>query len=101
MKRKLLLISNIIGTGITFVYLTIIIQKFFWIIDNTLAAIHESAALQPDASATGIIGGADGPTAIFITGKCGLNFTMILLLPLVMVGILLICNSIYLAKNRK
>jgi Na+-transporting methylmalonyl-CoA/oxaloacetate decarboxylase beta subunit len=89
MKPKRLLIGNIIGAvlilfGITY---SIIISGLF----QSLS----------EASAIGVIGGADGPTAIFISGNYDFNTIVSpLLLLLFVVEILLIFNIVYLVRNK-
>ena len=95
MKRTLLLIANMIGfVLILFVAVTGKISYSVFI-SNLSGSIPESAA------AIGVIGGADGPTAIFVSG--GFDFRVIVFLSglsLTLVGILLVVNVVYL-KNCK
>jgi Na+-transporting methylmalonyl-CoA/oxaloacetate decarboxylase beta subunit len=92
MKPKRLLIGNIIGAvlilfGITY---SIIISGLF-----------QSLSEASEASAIGVIGGADGPTAIFISGNYDFNTIVSpLLLLLFVVEILLIFNIVYLVRNK-
>ena len=95
MKRKLLLTANIIGL---FLILFVIIAGRI----SYSTFIQSFSKSIPDSSAIGIIvGGTDGPTAIFASGNFDLNTTaLLLLLPLLLVGILLISNFVYLKKLR-
>lgn len=63
---------------------------------NLLIPIYVSYKLNLEgARAIGIIGGADGPTAIFLTGGLCSNFTIISL------GVLTILGIIYLRIHKK
>jgi len=62
-------------------------------------SLSESIA---DSQAIGITGGADGPTAIFISGSFDLKTTVVLLfLSLLLVGGLFVLNIAYLKKLGK
>ena len=94
MKRKLLLTANIIG--IILILFVIIAGRISY--SNFIQSFSKSI---PDSSAIGIIGGAEGPTAIFVSGNFDINTVALLLfLPLLLVGILLIFNVVYLRKLR-
>ena len=94
MKRKLLLTANIIG--IILILFVIIAGRINY--SNFIQSFSKSV---PDSSAIGIIGGADRPTAIFVSGNFDLNTaTLLFLLPLLLVGVLLIFNVVYLKKLR-
>ncbi len=94
MIRKLL-IANIIGAVLIFVVIVAGRISYFAFIQSFSETIS-------DASAVGIIGGADGPTAIFVSGSFNLNTAaLLLLLPLLLVEILLIINVVYLKKLEK
>ena len=90
MKRKLLLTGNIIGA-------ILVISLFFsarYIFSNIFQDISNSSAVG------GIIGGSDGPTAVFLSGPTNLNTGILFLLPTLFVGMLLILNVVYLIRNR-
>jgi len=48
-----------------------------------------------EATAIGIIGGADGPTVIYLAGNNGIN------IPIIALGLLSIAGIIYLILNRE
>ena len=95
MNRKLLLTANIIGAAL--ILFVIVAGKISYaaFINGLTESISGSSAVE-------IIGGADGPTAIFVSGNFNLNTTaLLLLLPLLLVEILLIFNVVHLKKNIK
>jgi hypothetical protein len=99
MKKKLLLISNVLGAIIIFIYI-ISLKSFFSDIIKTIYKSFNDFTLQDDGSSIGIIGGADGPTAIFVTGSfSGFDSFLFLILPLILVNIILVVNIIFLYKN--
>jgi len=90
MKRKQLLVGNIIGAVL--ILLSIIHSV---IVNGLVRSLSE-------ASAIGLIGGADGPTAVFISGSYDFNSVVLpLLLLLMLLGGLLIFNIVYLIKSKK
>ncbi len=95
MKRKQLLTGNIIG----------IILILFVIVAGIISYSAFNKSLSgsiSDPSAIGIIGGADGPTAIFISGGFKLSPVLISLTgALLLTGIILVLNIIYLKKLEK
>ena len=95
MKRKQLLAANIIG--IVLVVFIIIAVKISY--SSLISGLSKSIS---DSQAIGIIGGADGPTAIFISGGFDLNTLMKLLLLLsLLLVVLLLSNVVYLKKLGK
>ncbi len=94
MKRKQLLVGNIIG--ILLVVFVIVAGKISYssFVDSFSESISGSQAI-------GIIGQADGPTAIFVSGGFDLTATaLVLLLVLVLVGFLFFLSIIYLIRNK-
>ncbi|WP_291854969.1 hypothetical protein [Marinilabilia sp.] len=89
MKRKLLLTGNIIGA--------ILVISFFFSARFIFSSILQDIS---NSSGTGIIGGSDGPTAVFLSGPTNLNIGILFLLPTLFVGMLLILNIVYLVRNR-
>lgn len=73
-----------------FVFLGIAVAAGLWLIYygaiQLLGFIILSRA-NPNAASVGIIGGADGPTAIFVTSHAGIDWDLILVLLLVILGI--------------
>ena len=95
MKREQLLTGNVIG---------IILILFVGIAGKICySALNKSLSdIIPDSAAVGIIGGADGPTAIFISGGFNLNTVLsLLVVALLLIAIILIWNIIYLKNRRK
>ena len=94
MKRKQLLAANIIGI-ILVIFIIAAGKISYSLLINSLS---ESI---PDSQTIGIIGGADAPTAIFISGDFDLSIaTLLLLLPLLLIGIIFIFNAVFLKKNQ-
>ena len=93
MCRKFLLAANIIGAVL--ILFVIVFGKISY-----SAFVNGLIELISSSSGAGIIGGADGPTAIFVSGNFSLNTTVLLvLLPLLLVLTLLILNVVHLKKN--
>ena len=55
-----------------------------------------------EAASIGIIGGADGPTAIFVAGKIGILQVILFLLPIValLIGIFFIVKKLIQSRNK-
>ena len=75
-----------------FVFLTIAVVSGGWLVLNKLVmwlcGAIVGAALYPSKSASvGIIGGADGPTAIFVTAKSSFDWDVFLMLLLLVIGV--------------
>jgi Na+-transporting methylmalonyl-CoA/oxaloacetate decarboxylase beta subunit len=87
MKKKLLILGNLMGMIAFLAYTAIMIGHFFGAVKY--------------ASGLSIIGGADGPTAVFVSSPYG-PFPLVLSLFLFMLlDIVFIANILYLLKNRK
>ncbi len=94
MKRKQLLVGNIIGILLVVFVIVAVKISYSSFINNLSKSIADSQAI-------GIIGQADGPTAIFVSGGFDLTTTaLVLLLVLVLVGFLFFLNIIYLIRNK-
>ena len=94
MKREHLLTANLIG--LILVLFVIVVGKISY--SSLITSFSESIS---DSQAVGIIGGTDGPTAIFVSGSFDLDTNiLLLLLALLLVGILLIFNVVYFIKDR-
>ena len=93
MNRKFLWIGNIIGTALILTVWVVGAIRFY-------PGIHHIFATGHDASAIGIIGGADGPTAIFLSGPAGIGPVLLSLCSMLFWSVLFIFNVIYLRKNR-
>jgi hypothetical protein len=99
MKKKLLLIGNVLGAIIIFIYI-ISLKNFFSDIIKTIYKSINDFTSQNNSSSISIIGGADGPTAIFVTGNSsGFDSSLFLILPLILVNIILVVNIIFLYRN--
>ena len=92
MKQKQLLISNIIGAVLVLSLIITGTIRYSSIINGLFESMHE-------ASAIGIIGGADGPTTIFVSGNFNLYTVLLLVGPFLLLGILLF-NVVYFIRNR-
>ena len=95
MKRKQLLIANILG--VILILFVAVTGKISY-----TAFIKSLSSSMNEASATGIIGGADGSTAIFISGGFNLNTILLLLIAaLVLTAVIFVWNIIYLKNGGK
>jgi Na+-transporting methylmalonyl-CoA/oxaloacetate decarboxylase beta subunit len=101
MKGKLLLFGNIFGAIIAFIYIVFLKEYFSSIVKVLYESINEASASQPDASSIGTIGGADGPTAFFVTSPNAFDSTYFLLFPLILINVVFMANIIFLYKNHK
>ena len=75
-------------------------KKWMFIVSGTIAAVLvylRIAEMLNEQKAITIIGGADGPTAIYIAGKVGYGS----ILTMIIVGVLIIVGIIVLIKRRK
>ena len=75
-------------------------KKWMFIVSGTIAAVLvylRIAEKLNEQKAITIIGGADGPTAIYIAGKVGYGS----ILTMIIVGVLIIVGIIVLIKRRK
>jgi len=82
--------------GLVLVLFVIVAGKISY--SSLMKSFSESIS---DSRAVGILGGADGPTAIFVSGSFDLDTNiLLLLLALLVVGILLIFNVGYFIKDR-
>ncbi len=96
MKRRVLLATNIAG-----LILTLLI--------GITGAVNYSAFIQylqesvsASAASVGVIGEADGPTAIFVSGNFNLTTTaLIVLASLILVAIFFFLNIVYFIRNKK
>lgn len=92
-KGKIARISNIVGWSLGLIGLVMWIAPFAfaWFLQNK--AVQEAAAI-------GIIGGADGPTSIYLTSKVG-SSSLPMHAWLMGIGILLITSSTFIKKRSK
>lgn len=97
MKNNLLLAANCLGIllvlGFYFSF-----QKVATSFLNALLLAETQAGSSPSV---GIIGDADGPTAVFVSSTQPPHFQWILFLPLIVVLGIFILNSLYLYRNNK
>lgn len=73
-----------------YVFLGAAIVSGLWLAASGVAQIIGALILMQlhaDAASVGIIGGADGPTAIFVTSSVGINWDVVIMVLLLMVGI--------------
>jgi Na+-transporting methylmalonyl-CoA/oxaloacetate decarboxylase, beta subunit len=87
-KRKIITIITIMSTFITVIY-----SAYYFII-----LLFVTLQLKRDISSVasiGIIGGADGPTSIFVSNAPHSDLILFLFLPISIIGI------VYLVKTRK
>jgi Na+-transporting methylmalonyl-CoA/oxaloacetate decarboxylase beta subunit len=94
MKRKQLLAGNIIG--ILLILFVIIAGKI------SFSAVVKSLSQIITPADIGIIGGADGPTSIFISGGFNINAVFFALSSaLLLIVVILVLNIIYFGTGRK
>ena len=75
-------------------------KKWMFIVSGTIAAVLvylRIAEKLNEQKAITIIGGADGPTAIYIAGKVGYGS----ILTMIIVGVIIIAGIIVIIKRRK
>jgi Na+-transporting methylmalonyl-CoA/oxaloacetate decarboxylase beta subunit len=87
-KRRFILVLTIISTVITLICLT-----FQFLLPMFLTFLLDIDG--KDAAAIGIIGGADGPTTIYVAGNQSLPLILLIFSVLTVAGI------VYLIVNRK
>jgi Na+-transporting methylmalonyl-CoA/oxaloacetate decarboxylase beta subunit len=96
MRNNLLLAANCLGI--------LLVLGFYFsfrkVVTSFLNALL-SAEIHTGTPSVGIIGGADGPTAVFVSTPHPPQFQWILFLPLIVVIGIFILNSIYLYRNNK
>lgn len=97
MRKRILFIANMIGIIMLVSYILIIPRALSYIVSAVAGISTEYAG----SSAIGIIGGADGPTAIFLTSRSGISPMVWFIAPPVLIMLLLICNSIYIARRHR
>ncbi len=94
MKRKHFIIGNIIGSVLVLAVIIVERISHSFIINNLLNSITETSAI-------GIIGGADGPTAVFVAGDFDLHTAALMFrVSLILVLTLLLLNVYYFLRNR-
>lgn len=96
MKNKPLITANILG-------IALVLGSYFLfrnVFTSFLNALG-SAEIQTGTPSVGIIGGADGPTAVFVSTPHPPQFQWILFLPLIVVIGIFILNILHLNRTNK
>lgn len=99
MNKKRLLLGNVLAIAILFGYIMLLQRYLSGILRNLYESISVTTS-SPVIASVGIIGGSDGPTAIFISGSIGDNPLLYLLVPLILVGMILMANVVFLYRFR-
>lgn len=94
MKRKQFLIGNIVGAVLVLTVIIVERISLGFIINNLLNSKTENSSI-------GIIGGADGPTALFVSGNFDFHTAALMIrVSLFLVLILLILDVFYFIRHR-